>query len=82
MISRTVSLGIYNHKKFYHNRNFFDNKEEIELVFFTNDINELANLISIDLSKYNLPERIKKNMEDGSTKISLNDLAPVKRTTR
>ena len=50
-------IGIYNKNKFYHNRNFFDNKEEIELVFSTNDINELANLISIDLSKYNLPER-------------------------
>lgn len=67
-------IGIYNRNKFYHNRNFFDKKEEIELVFFTNDINELANLISIDLSKYNLPERIKKNMEDGSTKISFKDV--------
>ncbi|NLV90190.1 MAG: hypothetical protein GX032_01810 [Tenericutes bacterium] len=67
-------IGIYDNEKFYHNRNFFDKNEEIELVFFTGDINELANLISIDLSKYNLPERIKKNMEDGSTKISLKDV--------
>ncbi len=66
-------IGILNFDEFFPNRNFFNEKEDSELVFLTNDINELANFISIDLNKYNLSERIKKSIEDRSTKISLKD---------
>lgn len=59
---------------FFHNTNFFNNKEEVELTFITNNLNELANLISVDLDKCDLPERVKEYMKDSSIELSAMDL--------